>query len=96
VALVDNNELQDLLLEDKDHQSFMVGVVRMNKTGRNYIKREPSNAIKGIAVLDSVSENVDCMFVHLRENVALTRNLKTCPDETLHILWPYCSIIILQ
>jgi hypothetical protein len=68
--------LKDLLLEDKDLQRFIAGVVRMNKSGRNYIKREPSNAIKGIAILDSVSENVDCMFVHLRENVALTRNRK--------------------
>jgi hypothetical protein len=69
--LVNNDALQQLLLGDKDLQRTIGGLVRMNKAGRNYVQGEPSNVCKGIAVLDFVSDNVDCIFVHLRENVLL-------------------------
>jgi hypothetical protein len=39
---------------------------RMNTSGRNYVQAESSNTVNGLAVLNSVSNNVDCMFAHLR------------------------------
>jgi hypothetical protein len=74
--LVDNDALQEQLKNDKDLQSLIGGLVLMNKAGRNYVQAESSNAIKGLAVLNSVSNNVDCTFIHLRENVSLMRNQK--------------------
>jgi hypothetical protein len=38
----------------------------MDKVGRNYAQAESSNAVNGLAVLNSVSNNVDCMFARLR------------------------------
>jgi hypothetical protein len=69
--LVDSDDLQEQLKLDKDLQSLIGGLVRMNKSGRNYVHAESSNTMKGVVVLNSVSNNVDCMFIHLRENVSL-------------------------
>jgi ankyrin repeat protein len=80
--LVDNDALQQQLKNDKDLQSLIGGLVRMNKSGRNYVQAESSNAMKGLAVLNSVSNNVDCFFIHLRENVSLMRNRKKPPTGT--------------
>jgi hypothetical protein len=71
--LVNNDDLQEQL-KDKDLQSLLCGLVRMNKAGRNYIQGDPSNTIKGLIVLNSIVHNVDCMFVHMRENVSLMHN----------------------
>jgi hypothetical protein len=71
--LVNNDDLQEQL-KDKDLQSLLCGLVRMNKAGRNYIQGDPSNTIKGLVVLNSIAHNVDCMFVHMRENVSLMHN----------------------
>jgi ankyrin repeat protein len=69
--LVDNNELQDLLKEDRDLQSLICGLVNMNKSGRNYFQEDPSDKLKGVWVLESASCNVDCIFLHLQENYSL-------------------------
>jgi hypothetical protein len=66
--LVNNDELQQLLLVDKDLQSLIDGLGRMNMAGRNYIQVEPSNILQGVRVLDAISDNVDCLLGHLREN----------------------------
>jgi hypothetical protein len=66
--LVNDEELQQLLLADKDLQSLIDGLIRMNMAGRNYIQAEASNILQGIRVLDAISDNVDCLLVHLREN----------------------------
>jgi hypothetical protein len=72
--LVESEYLQEQLRDNKDLQSLIGGLVRMNKAGRNYVQAESFNAVKGLVVLNSVSNNVDCAFVHLRENVSLMCN----------------------
>jgi hypothetical protein len=72
--LVENEYLQEQLKDNKDLQCLIGGLVHMNKAGRNYVQAESFNAVKGLVVLNSVSNNVDCTFVHLRENVTLMCN----------------------
>jgi hypothetical protein len=44
----------------------------MNKSGRNCITHDDaSDKKKGARVLESVSKNLDCLFLHLRENPSL-------------------------
>jgi hypothetical protein len=57
--LVDSDDLQQQLKTDKDLQSLIGGLVLMNKSGRNYVQAESSNTVKGLVVLNSVSNNVD-------------------------------------
>jgi hypothetical protein len=66
--LVDNDELQTLLKEDQDLQSLICGLVRMHKSGRNYFLEDPGDRPKGVCVMESASGNVDCLFLHVREN----------------------------
>jgi hypothetical protein len=66
--LVDHNELQTLLKEDEDLSSLICGLVRMNKSGRNYFLEDSGDILQGLFVLESVSYNFDCLFIHLREN----------------------------
>jgi hypothetical protein len=43
----------------------------MNKSGRSRAASNPFNTLVGLAVLDSFSDNADCLFLHLRENPSL-------------------------
>jgi hypothetical protein len=36
----------------------------MNVTGRNYFVEDASDKPRGICVLESASDNVDCLFIH--------------------------------
>jgi hypothetical protein len=67
-TLVGENYLQSLLREEHYH-NLICGLVCMNKTGRAYLKASPGDKEKGIHVLESVSDNIDCLFLHLRENL---------------------------
>jgi hypothetical protein len=69
--LVDNEQLQGLLKDDDHLPSLICGLVRMNKSGREYILEDPSNVPKGLCVLESASGMVDSLFIHLRENATL-------------------------
>jgi hypothetical protein len=70
-TLVTNDELQELLKKDEVYHHLIGGLVRMNKSGRSRALRDPSNKLAGLAVLNSISDNVDCLFLHLRENPSL-------------------------
>jgi hypothetical protein len=70
-SLVTNTELQELLKNDEAYHGLICGLVRMNKSGRSVALRNPSNTLAGLSVLACVSDNADCMFLHLRENPSL-------------------------
>jgi len=40
----------------------------LNKAGRSYIREEASSKEKCVDVLDKVSNDLDCLYFHLREN----------------------------
>jgi hypothetical protein len=72
-TLTNNNDLQTLLKEDEDYRNLLCAIVDMNKSGRNYIAQVSacSNKKKGVCVLESVSNSVDCLLLHMRENPSL-------------------------
>jgi hypothetical protein len=70
-TLVTNDELQEVLKKDETYHSLIAGLVRMNKSGRSRALKDPSNKLAGVSVLNSISDNVDCLFLHLRENPSL-------------------------
>lgn len=46
----------------------------LNKHGRVYILEDNMNKERGIALLAAVSNNMDCIFLHLKENPSLCRS----------------------
>jgi hypothetical protein len=74
--LVCNQSLQDLLTKDAAYQDLICGVIRMNQCGRNYIQQEPSNKLCGVCVLEAALDNVDCLFLHVRESPYLSQRLE--------------------
>ena len=43
-------------------------LLKLNKAGRGYLERDPTNAAKAVAVLGQVSDDLDCVFIHMCEN----------------------------
>jgi ankyrin repeat protein len=70
-TLVSNTKLQELLKKDETYHVVIESLVRMNKSGRSRALRDPSITVAGLSVLDSMSDKVDYMFLHLRENPSL-------------------------
>jgi hypothetical protein len=69
-TLVQNEDLQQVLA-GRHYQNLIGGIVRMNQSGRNYIQVDPGDKLKGAHVLGSVYDNLNGLFLHLRENAAL-------------------------
>jgi hypothetical protein len=46
-------------------------VLRLNRSGRRYMIKGPSNARAAIRVLGQVSDDLDCLYFHIRENPLL-------------------------
>ena len=40
-------------------------ISRLNQAGRDYMKSDRCNVVKGVDVLGKVSDNLDCLFFHL-------------------------------
>jgi ankyrin repeat protein len=68
-ALVDCGELQELL-QDEYYQE-LIGSLNAMSMGRDYFLGDAGDKQMGVCVLTAVSQSVDCLFVHLRENLAL-------------------------
>jgi hypothetical protein len=70
--LLKNSQLQELIQEEL-FQELVNDVYAMNKAGRSYIQNDACNKVRGIRVLETVNDNVDCLFWHLQENPALCK-----------------------
>jgi hypothetical protein len=46
-------------------------IVRLNAAGRRYLIKDGSSISKGVDVLSAVSDEIDCVFIHLLENPSL-------------------------
>jgi hypothetical protein len=46
-------------------------VLRLNAAGRRYLIKDGSSISKGVDVLSAVSDEIDCVFLHLLENPSL-------------------------
>jgi hypothetical protein len=46
-------------------------ILRLNRAGRQYLIKDGSSISKGVDVLSAVSDEIDCVFLHLLENPSL-------------------------
>jgi hypothetical protein len=46
-------------------------ILRLNRAGRRYLIKDGSSISKGVDVLSAVSDEIDCLFLHLLENPSL-------------------------
>jgi hypothetical protein len=46
-------------------------ILRLNRAGRRYLIKDGSSISKGVDVLSAVSDEIDCVFLHLLENPGL-------------------------
>jgi hypothetical protein len=58
-------------------------ILRLNRAGRRYLIQDGSSISKGVDVLSAVSDEIDCVFLHLLENPGLCdrRAAKTRPSR---------------
>jgi len=64
-----------------EYASLLDAIRAMNRAGRKYIKDDPGSKEKGAKVLYSVRDNLDALFLHLRENPKLFGSLD---DQSNH------------
>jgi hypothetical protein len=65
-------------------------ILRLNRAGRRYLIKDGSSISKGVDVLSAVSDEIDCVFLHLLENPSLcdrgaadTTTGRQLPDSNL-------------
>jgi hypothetical protein len=58
-------------------------ILRLNRAGRRYLIKDGSSISKGVDVLGAVSDEIDCVFLHLLENPSLCdrRATETTPGR---------------
>jgi hypothetical protein len=57
---------------DLENEARNVGaILRLNKAGRRYLVQDGSSISKGVDVLSSVNNDINCVFLHLLENPRL-------------------------
>jgi hypothetical protein len=67
-----NYALESLPNIDLDNKVGDVGaILRLNGAGRRYLIEDGSSISKGVEVLSAVSEEINCVFLHLLENPIL-------------------------
>jgi hypothetical protein len=59
------------LIKDESFRNLLFGIETINTAGRNYIQDDPTNKLQGVRVLKAVVDNLDCLFLHLRESPLL-------------------------
>jgi len=58
-------------IRKKRHYVLVDGIFHMNRAGRSYFQDDAGNKNLGVKVLLSVIDNLNCLFIHLRENPVL-------------------------
>jgi hypothetical protein len=58
-------------------------ILRLNGAGRRYLIKDGSSISKGVKVLSAISDEIDCVFIHLLENPSLCdrRAAETTPGS---------------
>jgi hypothetical protein len=70
--LMKNYGLEDLVPKIPCADNGTVkAILRLNRAGRRYLIKDGSSLSKGVDVLSAVSDEIDCVFIHLLENPSL-------------------------
>jgi hypothetical protein len=78
----EGNELVSILMKNYGLECLMPdipcaddgtvkAILRLNRAGRQYLIKDGSSILKGVEVLSAVSDEIDCVFLHLLENPSL-------------------------
>jgi hypothetical protein len=84
-TLKKNYGLERLPDIDLEIQAGDVGaILRLNEVGRRYLVQDGSSISKGVEVLSAVSNEINCLFLHLLENPRLCDRsaVETASDST--------------
>ena len=46
-------------------------LLRLNRAGRRYVRQDPTNHLECVNVLDAARDDLDCLYLHLRENPSI-------------------------
>jgi hypothetical protein len=66
--------LPGISLKNLKNRAEDVGaILRLNAAGRRYLVQDGSSISKGVEVLSSVDDDINCVFLHLLENPRLLR-----------------------
>jgi hypothetical protein len=57
----------------RDTRSWVKSLIRLNRAGRSYLAHDASNKREGVKVLSQINDEMDCIFIHLRENPSLCK-----------------------
>jgi hypothetical protein len=72
VLLKKNYAMESLPDIDLHNEAGYVGaILRLNEAGRRYLVQDGSSVSKGVKVLSAVSNEINCVFLHLLENPRL-------------------------
>jgi hypothetical protein len=79
-----NYALEVWILPNIEQAGDVRAILRLNKAGRRYLTEEGSSVSKGVEVLSAVSNDINCVFLHLLENPRLCdrRAVEDASDST--------------
>jgi hypothetical protein len=90
-SLLKNNCALEILpgisLKNLKNRTGDVGaILRLNAAGRRYLVEDGSSVSKGVEVLSSVNDEINCLFLHLLENPRLCdRRAVEMADESIEL-----------
>jgi hypothetical protein len=58
-------------IDPDDRTKYLDAILRLNRAGRRYLAKDGSSISKGVEVLSAVSDDLNCVFLHLSENPRL-------------------------
>jgi hypothetical protein len=72
-ALLQKNYALETLpgIDLKNEAGDVGAILRLNEAGRRYLIEDESSISKGVKVLSSVNDEINCVFLHLLENPRL-------------------------
>lgn len=60
-------------MNDRDTRDLLRSYLALNQAGRSYLVTNPGNRSLGVDVLASVTSDLNCLYLHLRENPLLCK-----------------------
>jgi hypothetical protein len=63
-----NFSLHSITTNFTDNRAKMTAACKLNRCGRPYLKERPHDRQAAVRVLDAVKNDLDCLYLHLREN----------------------------
>jgi hypothetical protein len=58
-------------IDPDDRTKYLDAILRLNRAGRRYLAKDGSSISKGVEEMSAVSDDLNCVFLHLSENPRL-------------------------